>query len=103
MFIINGYLEGSAERVGVRAASGVFTVDGFNGDAAKRLKFPLEKMMQDTQILLHLRVVARHIQVQRLAIPLGCHDNSVPPIDEVRTRNTLGEGSFDGVKLDTAQ
>ena len=101
MFIINGYLEGGAERVGVWATSGVFTVDGFNGDAAERLKLSLEKVMQDAEEFLHLRGVARHIEVQRFAIPLGYHNNLATSIDEVRTRNTFGQCAFDGVKLNS--
>ena len=103
MFVVDRYLEGGAERIGVWAARGVFAIDGLNGDAAERLKFSLQKVVQDAEVFLHLRVIARHIEFQRLAIPLGYHDNPVPSIDEVRTRNTLGQRSFDGVKLDAAQ
>ena len=53
MLIIDRYLEGGAERVGVGTAGGVFAVDGFNGDAVDWLKFSLEKVMQDAEVLLH--------------------------------------------------
>ena len=102
MLIIDRYLEGGAERVGVGTAGGVFAVDGFNGDAVDWLKFSLEKVMQDAEVFLHLRVVAWHIEFQRLAIPLGYHDNPASPIDEVCAGNTFGQRSFDGVKLDAA-
>lgn len=102
MFVVDCYLEGGAKRVGVGAARCVFTVDGFDGDTAERVKLSLEKMVQDPEEFLHLRVVARHIEFQRLAVPLGNHDNLASTIHEVRTGNAFGQPAFDGVKLDTA-
>ena len=102
MFVVDCYLEGGAERVGVGAASGGFAVDGFDGNAAERLKLSLEKVVQDAEVVLHLWIVAGHIEFQRFAIPLRCHDNPASSIDEVGTRNAFGQFAFDGVKLDAA-
>ena len=102
MLDIDCYLKGGAERVGVGAACGDFAIDGFDSDATKRLKFSLEKVVQDAEIFLHLRIVARHIEFQRLAVPLGYYDNPASSIDEVRTGNAFGKCTFNGVKLHAA-
>ena len=103
MFVVDCCLEGGADRVGVGAAGGVFAVDGFDGDTTERLKLSFEKVVQDAEVVLHLRIVARHIEFQRLGVSLGYHDNLATSIDEVGTRNAFGQFAFDGVKLDAAQ